>query len=227
VGPLARQWRDDERFFRAINLEDPTFRTREVTFAFDGDARDFAKVVNHLVVQLRKTHGDGSQTAREAMLDPRVLESEGGRILFAYGWADEPDQQSWLSFDWRAVWSFRGGRTHDTGWQTSDAFAVALRPPYAVRSVLFDGEPEVLAEHGVRSVLARVEWDFLGEARSERLTLRRGRWSEEMELVLPADRPMYTVFLEWHLSDGSRPSLGPWEEESGVVYIDELPGSSR
>jgi hypothetical protein len=227
VGPLVREWRDDERFFRAINLEDPAFRNREVTFSFDGDARDFAKVVNHLVVQLRKNHGDGSQTTRESMLDPRVLADENNRIVFAYGWADEPDQPSWLTYDWRAVWSFRGGRTHDTGWQSADAFAIALRPPYEVRTVFFDGEPDALEAHGVRSVLARIEWDFLGEQKSERLTLRRGRWSEEVELVLPAERPLYSVFLEWHLTDGTRPSRGPWEEESGVVYIDELPESSN
>jgi hypothetical protein len=227
VGPLAREWRDDERFFRAINLEDPTFRTREVTFSFDGDAADFAKVVNHLVVQLRKRHGDGSETTREAMLDPRTLTTEANRIVFAYGWSGEPDQQSWLGYDWRAVWSFRGGRSHDTGWQSADSFAIALRPPYDVRTVFFDGEPEALEAAGVRSVLARVEWDFLGETKSERLTLRRGRWSDELELVLAADQPTYSVFLEWHLQDGSRPSRGPWQEESGVVYIDEFPEANR
>jgi hypothetical protein len=227
VGPLAREWRDDPRFFRSVNLEDPAFRNREVTFSFDGDAADFGKVVNHLVVQLRKTHGDGSQTTREAMLDPRTLTEGDNRIVFAYGWAGEPDQAGWLSYDWRAVWSFRGGRSHDTGWQAADSFAVALRPPYDVRTVIFDGVPETLDQAGVRSVLARIEWDFLGEARSERLTLRRGHWNDELELVLPAERPTYSVFLEWHLTDGTRPSRGPWNEESGVVYIDELPDAGN
>ncbi|HSL17298.1 MAG TPA: hypothetical protein VLB51_05265 [Methylomirabilota bacterium] len=227
VGPLAREWRDDPRFFRVVNLEDPTFRNREVTFSFDGDAADFGKVVNHLVVQLKKRHGDGSETDREAMLDPQSLGEGHNRIVFAYGWADDADPQSWLSFDWRAVWSFRGGRSHDTGWQASDSFAIALRPPYEVRTLAFDGEPEALAAAGVRSVLARVEWDFLGEARSERLTLRRDHWSDELELVLPAEQPTYRVFLEWHLTDGSRPSRGPWTEESGVVYIDELPDTGH
>ena len=227
VGPLAREWRNDPRFFRSVNLEDPTFRNREVTFSFDGDAADFGKVVNHLVVQLRKTHGDGSQTTREAMLDPRTLAEGDNRIVFAYGWAGETDQTSWMNYDWRAVWSFRGGRSHDTGWQTADSFAIALRPPYDVRTVFFDGEPAALEDAGVRSVLARIEWDFLGEAKSERLTLRRGRWTEELELVLPAEKPTYSVFLEWHLTDGTRPSRGPWIEESGIVYIDELSGTNR
>jgi hypothetical protein len=225
IGPLAQEWRDDPQFFRSVNLEDPTFRNREVTFSFDGDAEGFRKVVNHLVVQLRKTHGDGSQTSREAMLDPGKLAEGDNRIVFAYGWAGEPDQSTWLSYDWRAVWSFRGGRSHDTGWRTADSFAIALRPPYDVRTVFFDGEPKALENAGVRSVLARIEWDFLGEPKSERLTLRRGRWSDEVELVLPAEEPTYNVFLEWHLTDGTRPSRGPWIEESGVVYIDELPGA--
>ncbi|HOC44070.1 MAG TPA: hypothetical protein PKJ99_13720 [Thermoanaerobaculales bacterium] len=223
VGALAREWRDDPRFFRSINLEDPTFRTREVTFSFDGDAVDFAKVVNHLVVQLRKRHGDGSETTREAVLDPTTMAGAGNRIVFAYNWSGEPSQQEWLGFEWRGVWSFRGGRSHDTGWQAADAFAVALRPPYEVRTVAFDGAPETLESAGVRSVLARIEWDFLGEAKSELVTLRRGHWSDELELVLAADNPTYSVSLQWHLQDGSQPTRGPWVEESGVVYIDELP----
>jgi hypothetical protein len=198
-----------------------------VTFSFDGDAADFAKVVNHLVVQLRKRHGDGSETSHEGVLDPATIAEAGNRLVFAYGWSGEASQQAWLGYEWRAVWSFRGGRSHDTGWQAADAFAVALRPPYEVRTIVFDGEPEVLESAGVRSVLARVEWDFLGEEKSELVTLRRGRWSDELELVLAADNPTYSVSLQWHLQDGSQPSRGPWLEESGVVYIDELPGAKQ
>nr|MCW8985731.1 hypothetical protein [Thermoanaerobaculales bacterium] len=226
VGPLALEWRDDPRFFRAINLEDPTFRQREVSFSFDGDAADFGRVVNHLVVQLRKRHGDGGVTMREAVLEPAEV-GTSNRMVFAYSNSGDNDLAQWMEFEWRAVWSFRGGRTHDTGWQETDAFAVALRPPFAVRRLLFDGEPDALEAAGVRSVLARVDWNFLGQERSERLTLRRGAWSDELELVLPAEDPTCSVFLEWHLSGGRKVSRGPWLEESDVVYIDEIPDATE
>ena len=76
------------------------------------------------------------------------------------------------------------------------------------------------ANEGLSAV---VELDFLGKHERRRLTLRRGKWSEELELVLPAERPIYSVTLEWHMKDGSRPKRGPWDEESGVVYVDEVP----
>ncbi|MCP4903083.1 MAG: hypothetical protein GY906_39470 [bacterium] len=223
IGPIAEDWGDNPRFFKAINLEDPAFRQREVVFSFDGDAGDFAQVVNHLVIQVKKEHGDGTVTMREAALDPARLQRDGNSVIFAYPNAGDSDLDAWLDYGWRAVWSFRGARSHDTGWQDADAFAIALRPPYQIQTVFFDGEPELLQKAGVRSVLAIVEWDFLGESRSERLTFRKGRWSEEINLVLPAARPVFGVTLEWHLTDGNKARRGPWDESSGVVFIDEVP----
>jgi hypothetical protein len=226
VGPLALEWGDDPRFFRAINLEDPTFRLREVSLSFDGDAADFARVVNHVVVQLRKRHASGEVTMREAILEPGAV-GTGDRVVFAYSNSGDDDLAKWMEYQWRGVWSFRGGRSHDTGWQETDAFAVALRPPYQVRRLLFDGEPDALEAAGVRSVLARIDWNFLGERRSERLTLRHGAWSKEIELVMPAEDPACTVFLEWHLRGGRTIRRGPWQEEADIVYIDEIPPESE
>lgn len=223
IGPIAKKWGDDTRFFKAINLEDPTFRQREVVFSFDGDAADFAQVVNHLVIQVKKEHGDGTVTMREAALDPARLQRDGNSLVFAYPNAGDADLDAWLDYSWRAVWSFRGARSHDTGWKEADAFAIALRPPYQVQTVLFEGEPGMLLDAGVRSVLATVAWDFLGEKKSERLTFRRGRWSEEIDLVLPAADPVFDVTLEWRLTNERRAQKGPWEERSGIVFIDELP----
>lgn len=226
IGPLARRWGKDERYFRAISLEDPAFRQREVAVSFDGDGAEFGRVVNTLVVQLEKQHGDGTVTLREALLDPRTLSAQGNRLTFAYPNAGDADLQRWLVYRYRAVWSFRGGRQHDTGWRDADAFALSLRPPYAVRRVSFEGAPGALAAAGVRSVLARVEWDFLGERRSEVVTLRPGAWSRELELVLPAERPVYGVTLTWHLAGGRTLSVGPREEEGEIVYVDELPATT-
>ncbi len=227
IGPVATKWGGNPRFFKAVNLEDPAFRQREVVFSFDGDAGDFSQVVNHLVVQVKKAHGDGTVTMREAALDPARLQRDGNNVVFAYPNAGDADLETWLDFEWRAVWSFRGARSHDTGWQDTDAFAIALRPPYQVHTVLFDGEPDLLQRAGVRSVLATVEWDFLGEIKSERLTFRRERWSEEVDLVLPAANPVFNVTLQWHLTSGEKAHRGPWEERSGVVFIDELPDTNN
>ena len=54
IGPLAQEWRDDPQFFRSVNLEDPTFRNREVTFSFDGDAEGFRAQLDALRDEVRK-----------------------------------------------------------------------------------------------------------------------------------------------------------------------------
>jgi len=222
IGPLGKRWGGDRRFFHAVSLEDPTFRQREVAVSFDGDAGDFSRAVEHLVVQVEKRHGDGSVTLREALLDPRTLAASGNRLLFAYPNAGDGDLAVWLRYRYRAVWTFRGGRQHDAGWQEADSFALSLRPPYVVRRLSFEGDPAALEAQGVRSVTAKVSWDFLGQPRTETVTLRAGAWSRELELVLPADQPVCSVHLAWRLQGGRTLQRGPFLEEGEVVYIDEV-----
>ena len=226
IGPLGRRWRTDQRFFRTISLEDPAFRQREIAVSLDGDVTAFASAVERLVVQLEKRHGDGSVTMREGMLDPRTLSETGNRLLFVYPNAGDADLQEWLRYRYRAVWSFRGGRQHDSGWQDADAFALSLHPPYAVRRVSFEGDPAALSSAGVRSVLVTVSWEFLGQPRTERITLRPGAWSREVELVLPDEQPAVSVTLTWHLAGGRTLQRGPFNEDSEIVYVDEIPATA-
>ena len=227
IGPLGRRWGQDPRLFRAISLEDPAFRQREVAITFDGDADTFARAVDRLVVQVEKRHADGTVTLREALLEPRSLAQQGNRLVFAYPNAGDADLREWLRYRYRAVWSFRGGRQHDAGWQDADAFALSLRPPYTVRRLSLEGDPAVLEAAGVRSVLARVAWEFLGAPRSETVTLRPGAWSRELDLVLPPERASCSVTLTWRLAGGRTVQRGPFDEEGEIVYVDEIPESQE
>lgn len=225
IGPVAARHRDDPAFFRVVNLEDPTFRQREVTLTYDGDARSFAEVLNHVVVQLRKRHGDGSVTLREAMLRPGKIAGEHGRIVFTYPNSGDADPFAWLRYQWRAVWSFRQGFDHDTGWLDSDAFAIALRPPFVVRRIALDGDQEALRRAGVRAVTATLTWDVLGHRERRLATVRPGQLPRIVPVVLSRDDPSLSVSLAWHLAGGRKVTAGPWRESSEIVFVDEIPNT--
>ncbi len=225
IGPVAARHRDDPAFFRVVNLEDPTFRQREVTLTYDGDARSFAEVLNHVVVQLRKRHGDGTVTLREAMLRPGTIAGEHGRIVFTYPNSGDADPLAWLHYQWRAVWSFRQGFDHDTGWRDSDAFAIALRPPFVVRRIALDGDQEALRRAGVRAVTATLAWDVLGHRQRRTATVRPGQLPRIVPVVLSRDDPQLSVSLTWHLAGGRKVTAGPWQESSEIVFVDEIPGT--
>ncbi len=222
IGPVAARHRDDPAFFRVVNLEDPTFRQREVTVTYDGDARSFAEVLNHVVVQLRKRHRDGSVTLREAMLRPGKIAGEHGRIVFTYPNSGDTDPYEWLNYQWRAVWSFRQGFDHDTGWLDADAFAIALRPPFVVRRVALDGDEETLRRAGVRAVTATLTWDVLGHRERKVATVRPGQLPRIVPMVLSRNDPSFSVFLAWHLKGGRKVPAGPWRESSEIVFVDEV-----
>jgi len=226
IGSVAARHRGDPAFFRAVNLEDPTFRQREVSVTYDGDAAAFAEALNHVVVQLRKRHGDGSVTLREAMLRPGRLAGEHGPLVFTYPNAGDGDPLEWLNYEWRAIWSFRQGFDHDTGWRESNAFAIALRPPFLLRRLTLDGDRSVLEAAHVRAVTAEIEWELLGHTERRVVTIRPRRLPRTVPVLLSRETPTVRVTLRWHLAGGRRIETGPWEERSDIVFVDEIPATT-
>ncbi len=223
IGPVAARYRGDPAFFKAVNLEDPTFRQREVSVTYDGDAEAFAEALNHVVVQLRKRHGDGSVTLREALLRPGRLTGEHGPLVFTYPNAGDDDPVAWLDYEWRAIWSFRQGFDHDTGWQESNAFAIALSPPFLVRRLALDGDRSVLEGAHVRAVTAEIVWDLLGHTERRLVTVRPSQIPRTVPVLLSREDPTVRVTLRWHLAGGRRIETGPRKERSDIVFIDEIP----
>lgn len=228
IGDLERRFGKDERFFRAVNLDDPTFQQREIHLGIDGALLpELDRFVNSVTVTLRKIHGDGGETIRELVLDRVAIERSAGDLRMVYGWSGDADRVAWLGYDVRTRWSFKGGGSYQTDWQHADAAMLDLFAPYERRVVQLSGDPARLAEQGVRAVVVQIEYPFFGTPRRQQLVVRAGQSLDEqaLEITLPRDQFEVDYSVTWQLAQGeTRTRRG--RDGSGLIFVDELPASS-
>lgn len=227
LGDLYRRHGQDERYFRAVNLEDPTFEQREIHVGIDGALLpELGSFVNSVTVTLRKTHGNGEQTLRELVLDRGSIEKGSGDLRMVYGSRGDTDRTAWLSYEARTRWSFKGGGSFQTEWQAQEAAMLDLYTPYERRRVALSGDPERLTSLGVRAVVVEISYPFFGATRREQRVLRAGQnpGDESFEITLPRETFEYDYQITWQLAEGRR-ITHRGRDGSGLIFVDELPGS--
>ena len=225
-GDLFNRWGDDPRVFRTVNVGDPAFQQREIHLGLDGALLpEFERFINSVTVTLRKRHEGGDVTLQEMVLDRTSFDKAPSDLRLVYGWQDDADRLAWLDYEYRASWSFEGGGSMQTDWQTRDSPMIDLFTPYERRTVELIGDPDLLADQGVRAVVVRVEYPFFGQTRRTQAVLRPGRdLPEPMEITLPLGEYEYAYTTQWMLDGGERlESSG--RDDTGVLFVDELPAS--
>jgi hypothetical protein len=223
IGDLQR-YLEDPQFFRKANLDDPLYKQREVAVYVDGmNSADFGKFVNYVTVQLRKTHQNGDITLDEVRIDRQNFNGEGNRFRMLYGWKGDDDRNRWLDYEWRAVWSFFGGHDVEEPWQRSNASGIRTVPPYEIRTVSLEADPENVKD--VRSTTVRLYYDLGGKERMEQVTLNTsgGELSTRIPFLLPEGQYEYAYDVTWRLRGNRSVSLPRARSNETILYVDELP----
>ena len=227
VGDLYERFGDDERTFRTVNLADAAYQQREIHVGVDGAILpEFDKYINSVSVTLRKKHQNGEQTVREVVIDRDTFTAENRDFRMIYGWNGDADREAWLAYDYRTRWSFKGGGLHQTDWQTTTTNMIDLYAPYRRSTVELIGDPERLRAQGVRAVSVVVSYDFFDGRRSEELAVHQldELDGKTVELTLPHGVFTYDYEVTW-IRRGAPPVTSSGRDETGVLFVDELPAA--
>ena len=185
-------------------------------------AAELGEEVEELNVELRKTHGDGKETLVDASFVGNTEAEKRVVLHYPRRKADE-DAQEWLHYEYRAVWSFQDGGSHETDWAPADSPYVSIGLPFARERVDLIGDVEMLREQGVKRIIVEVEHVFFGKkprkVRKE-LELDRPIEGEHIDLVFPLDVLEYQYRIRW-LPKGLETH---GDADSTVLVLDELPG---
>ena len=143
-----------------------------------------------------------------------------------YGWNGDDDRLAWLQYDYRTHWSFRGGGAYQTEWTKAEAPMIDLFAPYERRVIQIVGSMDTLKKQQVRAVIVDVEYPFFGDRRRQSIVVRPDQPGEEprIEITLPVGQRQYSFAVTWQL-EGNRRLTTKGQDATGVVFIDELPGS--
>ncbi len=221
-----RRYMDNPAVFKAVNLDDPVFKQREVLVSLDGqDAADFDKFINYVTVQLRKKHQNGDITYDEIKINKDNFQQSANYFRMVYGWKGDNDRTKWLSFDYKVVWSFFGGAVYEQPWTTTDEFMINVSPPTKYRTIRFEADPQMLRDENVRHVDATIRYTLFGTPWAERVTLKSSDEApeKEVEYVHMDGDYDYEYELSWRLRGNKKVETGPLAGDDTIIYCDELP----
>ncbi len=229
IGDLYKKYGDNERIFRKVAIDDPTYQQRQILVNLDGSiVNEFENMVSSVSVSMNKSHENGEQTIREVFLNKEVLDSTSGNLQMVYLNKKDNDRLKWLEYDYQISWQFQKGGGYTSTWQSSNSPVINLFTPYEYREINLYGDHNLLKEQNVRAVSVEIRYPFFGKMNRDHCTIRVGDESKEYKLkaVLPLDTELVDYTINWILQDGKRKTI-KGQDEFGAIFIDELPTNEQ
>ncbi|MGD2085530.1 MAG: hypothetical protein PVH61_05020 [Candidatus Aminicenantes bacterium] len=218
---------NNEKFFRAVNTDDPVYKQREIVVMLDGqNSEDFKKFVNYVTVQIRKIHDNGQVTHDELKIDKQNFNKEGNKFMMLYGWNGDNDRVKWLTYQYKTRWSFHGGVYSEGEWKTTDDFVITVTPPHDYRGITLEADKQVFQDKNVRHASIKFYSDLYGKEMVQQVTLRTREdiFNKKLEYAHPGGDLDYEYEILWHLRGGVVLNSGRLKGSSDIIYCDELPG---
>lgn len=225
IGNLYKQYKDDPSMFIDVNLWDPIFQQREIFVGVDGDLeKEFKDMLNSVSVILNKSHQGGQMTLENVLINKSTFKALDKPLSMVYGYQSDTNRLGWLNYDYKEIWQFQGGVNYDTGLKRSDASMINLYVPFYRKTILLDGNLDQLKSSGIRAVSIKISYDFFGQPKEQRITLRPGDdiAGKSFQVTLPNKVEEVTYELTWIKTDGTSISK-TGKDKFGLIFIDEMP----
>lgn len=220
MGGIYEAFKDDQRVFRVINLDDPSFEMRDVYFMVDNEyATAFQDTINFVSVSFRKKYPESHDVTEQLMFDSKDI--LGGKTSKSVKYPRLGIQDSsWLDYEYRVNWSVRDRDpiTVPPGkdaWLPGKDSTIALIPPFTklTVNVEVDGTQDEFLANNVYHARVEMRWQLVGKPKSSfPATIRYSDGEPRKEFIIYYDRetqPEYRVI--WQQKSGNGKIIEPWQ----------------
>ncbi|MDO5981472.1 hypothetical protein [Flavivirga spongiicola] len=180
IGGIYNLMKDNDRYFRVVNLADSDFQKRTVHFQIDGGYTDaFNDILNSVSIAFRKTYNDGNDAATSDLLfTPNDIKEGKDFKQVAYPRLGITGSE-WMDYEYKISWNVKGEpvpieipKAKDV-WSVDNASLVALVPPFKKKVVDIDADRPAFKDSGVRTATVRFFVILNGKATSQRTIILR------------------------------------------------------
>lgn len=225
LGGVYAALKNDPRYFRIVDMNDPAFEFRPVHFQVDGDYVDsFQDSLNFVSINFRKAYQDRPAFTR-ALTFTHADIAKGNTVQdvsFPRLGAQEAD---WIEYEYQIRWSVRDGATLSVPpgpdkWLKARDAAVALTPPFEKRVLEIDADRAIFATNGVVTAVVEIGTTLGGKPRLQRKAILRATDAAPVTKVsVYRDRGSDTIVrVTWHGKTGK--TEGKTEVlESDYLYL--------
>ena len=225
LGGLYAALKNDPRYFRIVDMNDPAFEFRPVHFQVDGEYVDaFQDSLNFVAVNFRKSYPD--RPAFGKALTFTNADIKAGKtvqdVAFPRLGAEGTD---WTDYEYQVRWAIRDGSTvsvpaADDKWVKARDAAIALTPPFEKRVLVLDADRSQFGPSGIATAVVEAGTILGGKPRLQRKAiLRAGDADTTTTVAVYRDRGTDAIVrITWHAKNG-REEIKTEVLESGYLYL--------
>ena len=213
--------KDNEQYFRVVNLDDKDFKARDIVFQVDGEfAQAFGEILNFVAVSFKKTYPEKhADVTKEFVIKGKDLEKGVDFQTVSYK-ALGLSGDALIDYDYRISWSFKGGSqtvnipADPEGWLKGREAAVSLKPPFEKKMIEIDADRAALKEAGYKSATIQFFTVLNGRPQIQKsLILRADDASNTNKAALYYDSGKPLAYqINWYPLHSNKPVEGPVEE---------------
>ncbi len=210
IGDIMRKFKNNKKVFDIINLDDPDLQDRVVYAILDSeDFETFKKYINFVTVSFKKTHKTGEPTTRDVIFNAQTFAEQGNMLSFVYPRLGEGT--TWLGYEYKTTWSFKGGIKVDSPWSRSEEAAINLFPPHRYREIDVIADEENVRAYNIKLITVTFKNKFADRDKTGEVKLLPGETLlAKYEYIHPENDMNYQYQVTWLLGDGRRVSSG-WQ----------------
>jgi hypothetical protein len=232
LGGLYDAMKEDPRYFRIVDLDDPAFEFRNVHFQIDGDYLDsFQDTINFVSVNFRKGYEDRPAFTRE--LHFSGADVKAGKTIQEVAFPRlGKTGEGWTEYEYQVRWSLRDRPTvtvppKEKEWIRSNDAAISLVPPFEKRVVEIEADRTLFAEQGMASAVVEFATTLAGKRwRERKVVLRAGDADPISRVAIYMDRDSKAAMaVTWYSPDKTVPGKAVYLESDYLFITPPKPKS--
>ena len=206
IGGFYDEYKDDKRYFRVVDMNDPDFQLREIHFQVEGNfLESFGEMIDRVSILVRKDYAGENANSFTGTLLFTKSKIDSGKVIQSVAYQRLGDRSDeWLNYEYKAGWKFIGIdsliTTPAQGWTAANAPAVSLRPPLSRTDIEIGVDKELLKKHGIQSVRVRFASMLFSKAyKGKTLVIRAQNADEPLKATVYHDANQPVVYqVDWY-----------------------------
>lgn len=223
VGNVASWYdavRDNPKCVGSVNVSNPFFDHRDISFILDLDAKEiFDESVNFVTVNVRKRRSTGPAFEDRLTIDAAHLQKKGisATVTYARGEDTAADE-----YEYQARWSLKGGKDWPAqpAWTKGTWEGVTLAPPIVPRVVEAEADLERMRASGITRATIQLRYPKFGAEAEENIQISPARNEPVVSRKLFVDRGSKGYAYRVVLNHQTLGKLAlPWSAQVGDNYV--------
>lgn len=210
--------------FLEVNLEDPLMKQREINASLGGvNAQDFA-YINFVNIIMRKKHQNGHNYVDEIKIDKSQFNQQGNFFKMIYGWHGDSDRDKWLEYEYKTLWSFKGGHKVETAWKRTKFGSIALNPPIIKKPIYIEVDEDFVVDENVRGIEVKLFSNPGEKPETQSINMKtlKDELSKTVEVLLPKDAEDYQYEVTYFVKGKNPKKTNLKKSNYGRIDIDRF-----